>query len=350
MQDEAASGNINVTRFYDSLEFGVMLRYFSMLSLALLFTAHAWADEPGKAEPKSTADLVKQLDAESFSERQAASEALTALGKEALPALAEAAQGESTEVATRALDILRKHHESGSAELKAAAKESLQKLAAGEGTVARRAGEVLNPKPMPATPAVPPRIGLRPGIRIEPGMRIAVAGGAIGGGGKRMTFKDVNGVKEIEVVEGERTTRIEEDPAKSIKIKVTEKKDGKDETKEYEAKNAEELKEKHPEAHKLYEEYAKGAGGIRIEGLRIEAAPAFGGGEIRRLVPPAIIRDPRAVIERLDKAHKQLAEAADKLKKLADDAENGDEIRAALEAIEASQKELDEVKAQFPMR
>ncbi len=322
----------------------------------LLFASPVWAeDEPAKKEAQSTADLVKQLDAEDFAARQAASVALEARGKEALPALSEAAQGESTEVATRALDIMRKHHENGDADTKAAAKAALEKLAAGDGALARRAAEVLTPKPMPmTTPAVPPRLGLRPGFRIEPGMRIAVAGGGIAGG-KRMTFKETDGVKEIEVVEGARTIKIEEDPAKSIKVKVTEKKDGKDETKEYEAKNAEELKEKHPEGHKLYEEYAKGAGGIRIEGLRIEAAPGgFGGivpgAPIRRLEPPAIIREPRALVERIEKAQQQLDEAATKLKKMAESADNADEVRAAIESIEASKRELDEVKAQFPLR
>lgn len=330
-----------------------MLRNVRWVLAALLLSATTvWAeDEPKLNDTKSIADLVKQLDAEDFTERQAASVELQARGKEALPALSEAAQGDSAEVVTRALDILRKHHEGNDADIKAAAKAALEKLAASEGAAARRAAEVLTPKPMPSTtPAVPPRLGIRPGIRIEPGMRIAVAGGAVGGG-KRMTFKETDGVKEIEVVEGERTTKIEEVPDKSIKVKITEKKDGKDETKEYEAKNAEELKEKHPEAHKLYEEYAKGAGGIRIE--------AFGGGgfgglapaaPIRLREPPAIVREPRAVVERLDKANQQLDEVAAKLKKLAETEASAGEARAALEAIEAAKKQLDEVKAQIPVR
>lgn len=327
-----------------------MLRNLCWLFIAVTcWAAPLRADDGQEAAPKTNADLVKQLDAEDFAARQAASVELTARGKDALPALVEAATGASAEAATRALDILRQHHEGSNGDLQGAAKEALQKLAAGDGPAARRAGEILTPKPMP--PQGQAGIALRPGIRVAPGaFRIAVAGGAVGGG-KRMTFKDVNGVKEVEVVEGDRTTKIEEDPAKGIKVAVTDKKDGKDETKTYEAKNAEELKEKHPEAHKLYEQYAKrGAGGeIRIDGVRIGVA-GDGAAGIRRIDPPAIVRDPRALVERLDKTQKQLEEAAGKLKKLAEDPAHAADIRGALDAIEASKKELDEVKAQFPLR
>ncbi len=43
-------------------------------------------------------------------------------------------------------------------------------------------------------------------------------------------------------------------------------------------------------------------------------------------------------------------ETTAKLKKLIESADNADELRAAIEAIEATKKELDEVKAQFPAR
>lgn len=316
-----------------------MLRISLCLAVALwLHVAAAYADEPLAPQAKSIEQLVKELDAEGFAERQAASEALAARGTEAIDALCKAAQGESAEAATRSLEILRKHLESGEAEVKEAAKASLQKLAAGEGAVARRAAEVLTPKAKPPEPpAVDPRRGIvvRPGIRMEPGIRVAFAAG---GGGKRVTVKDIDGKKEIEVVEEGRITRIEEDPAKSIKVKITETKDGKDETKEFEAEDAEELKKEHPEAHKLYEQYAKGVGGV----IRIDGGPA-----IRRFDPPAIIREPRAVVERLEKAQKQLEDAAERIKAGAKDDES---LRAALEAIEASKKELEDVKAQFPLR
>lgn len=323
-----------------------MLRHVCWsLVAALLVAAPVWAAEPAAKEKATDADLVQQLDAEDFADRQAASNQLEARGKEAIPALVEAAKGDSAEASTRSLDILRKHFAGSDSELKAAAKTALEKLAAGEGPVARRAGEVLAPKPMAPAAVQPPRIA--PGIRLAPGgVRIAVAARAVGG--KRMTFKEVDGVKEIEVVEGDRTIRIKEDPA-GIKMEVTEKKDGKEESKKYEAKNAEDLKEKHPEAHKLYEENSKQHAGIRIEGLRI--APGFAPAPaIRRLDPPAIIREPKELTDRLEKAQQQLDEALEKLKSAAEDADDAADIRAAIEAIEASRKGLDEVRAKFPDR
>lgn len=318
-----------------------MLRTFLPgLAILLLALAPVGAEDAPK-QSKPIAELIQQLNADEFADREAASKELTARGKEAVGALIEAAQGTSPEASSRALDILRKHHEGEQPELKAAAKEALQKLAAGDGAAARSAGEILAPKPMPVTPnAVGPRIAVRPGIRLGGGaVRIAIAGGA---GAKRVSIKNVDGVKEIEVVEDARTTKINEDPAKGIKVKVTEKKDDKEESKEFEVKNAEELKEKHPEIHKIYEQYAKGfAGGDVIIG---------GGAAIRRIEPPAIIREPSAVLERLNNAEKQLTDAAEKLKELAKDEKHADQVRAMLEAIDAAKKELGEVKTQFPMR
>ena len=67
------------------------------------------------------------------------------------------------------------------------------------------------------------------------------------------------------------------------KVEITETKDGKPVTRKFEAKNADELKKKHPEAHKLYQQYSQGAAGniqLRINGQvpgngipRIQIAP-----------------------------------------------------------------------------
>jgi hypothetical protein len=54
------------------------------------------------------------------------------------------------------------------------------------------------------------------------------------------------------------------------------------------------------------------------------------------------------VIERIEKAQKQLDDTAAKLKKMADDSANADGIREALEGIEAAKKELEDVKAKIP--
>jgi hypothetical protein len=94
----------------------------------------------------------------------------------------------------------------------------------------------------------------------------------IGGKGlKRMSIKIVNGVKDIEVEEKDRKIKIHEEPTGKIEVEVTQKKDGKEKTSKYQAENADELKKKHPEAHKIYEQYGKGnaGGAIQMPRLRL---------------------------------------------------------------------------------
>jgi hypothetical protein len=330
-----------------------MWRICSVLAvIAALALGPASAQE---AADKSAADLVKQLDAESFADRQAAGEELVKRGKSAIEALIEGTRSESAETVTRSLDILRRQSESKEPEIKSAALEALQKLSSGEGPVARRAAELLKPKV--ASPAVtPPAV---PGVPLPAvpairgfgfgggGIRIAAAAGD---GVKRVSVKDENGVKDIEVVEGDRTIKINDDPAKGIKVKVTEKKDGKEETKEYEAKSADDLKTKHSEAHKLYEQYKNGGALVRLEffpGLPAGIGPVPAPPVPAIIRRPAIIPDAKEATDRLDKARQQLDEAAAQLKKAAG-ADNAAEIKAALEAIEQSKKELEAVRAKLP--
>lgn len=300
--------------------------------LVLVMTGLLRAEET-KAEP-SLETLVQQLDAEEFSARQEASAALTERGQEALPALVEAAQSDSAEISTRAIAILRQHYQGDQAELKTAAAEALQKLSAGEGAGARSAGEILKPKsvagrgPVPIFAPMPP---LAPRVRIvgPGGVRIAAVAGK---GVRRMSVKDVDGLREIEVVEADRTIIINEDRAKAIKMKVTTKQDGKEKVKDYEAENAAELKAKHPEAFKLYEQHTK----------RDIAAARFA------LERPTIVREPQAIRTHLEKAQQQLDEAATQLQKRLKDTDKDDELRTILEAMEAAKKELDEVRERFP--
>ena len=90
-------------------------------------------------------------------------------------------------------------------------------------------------------------------------------------------MRNVNGAKEVDVDETDRKIKIHEEPQKVIRIEVTTKKNGKDVTEKYEAKDAEELKKRHPEGHKIYELYGKtqgGLGGIQIQ-IQGGAVPLF---------------------------------------------------------------------------
>ena len=131
------------------------------------------------------------------------------------------------------------------------------------------------------------------------GGQIIINGGQlnIGGGGamRTMSVKNVNGVKEITATEDGKTVKIQDDPAQGIKIELTEKQNGKEVTKKYEAKNVEELKKKQPAGYELYKKYGgeqPGNGGradrrsrSRPAGICIPAGNAIPAVPLRRRVP-----------------------------------------------------------------
>ncbi len=299
-----------------------------------LNVARASEDSPtqAQADKDTIAKWIRQLDSNRFAERSEASSRLEAAGKVAFPALTEAALGNSREVTLRVIDILRRHFNEGDKATKDAAKAVLEKLTESDHqSAARRAKDVLNPKP-------PAQAGVLPGIQIGRA-QIQIQMNAIAGGqGKKVKTKIINGVKEIEVEEKDVKIKITEDPAGGIKMEVTEKKDGKETTKKYSAKSADELKKNHLDAHKIYEKHKEGAGGIvqiqAIPGQPIQIAPQaipINQGAIARTAHAAQLRAAQRLIEatakqlkgdnagetakRLEEIAKQLAEIESDLKK-----------------------------------
>ena len=260
--------------------------------------------ESSGASAGEIAALVEQLDSDKFAERQAASEKLSAIGKPAIPALAEAAAGESLEVTVRSLAILKELLESPDEPTKEAAKSALEQIAKSDRpSAARRAEDALKSLQQPQPPA---------GIMLPGGIQIAVAAA---GGGRRVSVKNVNGVKEIEADEGERKIKIVDDPKQGIKMEVTTKKNGKDVTEKYEAKNADELKKKHPKAYEFYKQYGQNQGGVVMQFQIGGAVPIRIGGQ-------AIPVPGRAAARRLntiDMAKKLLPAWSGQLKGLASD-------------------------------
>jgi hypothetical protein len=338
-------------------------KYFALiLSLVLTSLVLAQDDKP-KADAKPAAaeakavsaaeidKLMEQLDSNLFSERQTAQQKLAEIGKAAIPALEKGIQNVSREVAVRSLDILKGQYQGGDDATKAAAKEVFERLAKGnDATLAKRAAEVLSPaKPAAQIPQGAP--GIVPGRIAAAQVQIQVAGGA-GGNIRKMKVTEVNGIKAIEAEGDGKKIQITDDPAKGIHMEVTETKDGKETTQKYEAKDAAELKTKHPEAHKLYEEFTKQPAGIRLQvgGFPGGAVPAFPG----RLGAPGGIRVPRMKILRPDdlEAAKSNADSALKeldsaLKTLKDAKPGSDDLKKAQEQLEAAKKEVEELKAKL---
>ena len=198
-----------------------------------------------------------------------------------MPALEEAIQAKNLEASSRAFEIVLRHFQKGSEENKAAAQAVLQRLAAGNDLVARKAKETLEkPKtsPMDEMNALNGRIRILGGgrviIRGDGGLLPGPAGAAIPVGGgvfKSVSVSIANGIKSVTTQDGERTVKLKELADKTITGEITQKKEGKDTTDKIEAKSAEELKEKFPEAFKVYEQHfgkKEGAGlfGIGLGG------------------------------------------------------------------------------------
>src|SRR5690349_10043993 len=100
-----------------------MSRSYLLALLVMVLLGGGWAaaqEEKEAAKPDDIASLIKQLDADSFGERQNASAKLAAAAEKAIPALEKAAASDSRETSMRAFDILKGHFERGQPEAKTA--------------------------------------------------------------------------------------------------------------------------------------------------------------------------------------------------------------------------------------
>ena len=340
---------------------------FAAVIMGLFGSAPARAEDPPAAKddakpatiaatPQEIAQWIQDLDSNTFTTRQTAARKLAEVGQDAIDPLAKAAAGESLEVTRQALDILRRHYQSGEVPLKDAAQAALKKLAESENkSAAARASEIL---PQPPAPNVAQPDPFRP----VGGGRIIIGGGGVlrlGGGGRSIEVRNVNGVKTVDVEDNGKKVKIEEN--NGIKITTIEKVNGQEQTETTEAKDLDELKKKNPEAAKAYEKYVNaGLGNIQIQGaapaLPLQVLPGQGGIQIQNPVPiqipnpvpaPAAAQPvgPRIVVlqdemkkasESVEQAQKSLEQALEQLKQNPDAAaKKFAEVKLALEEIQA---------------
>ena len=294
--------------------------------------------------------VIEQLKSGRFNEREAASRQLAEFGQAAIGPLTEAAMGNQREVTMRAIDILKKYLASTDEETRKAAKAALEQIAAWpQASAARQAQQILNP-PAEPEPEAPPagRIQVFGGpiqIRVQAGL----------GGGQRIRVKQVNGAKEIEAEENGLKVTIKEDKNNGIQMEVTEKKDGKETTKKYAAKNADELAKKHPDAHKLYKKYtAQPKLNLQFPKLQ-QAMPLIPGKNQLPpnfpfppgFVPQQTKRSLEKVEQDLDKSIKELEEASKEFKI---DTKEAEKLERILEQLKASRKELDRAQSKLKSR
>lgn len=315
--------------------------------------------ETDSATPEATApdiaQWVKDMDSDTFTVREQAVARLTQAGKAAVGPVAKAAKGDSLEVTTRAIKVLKNLMGATDAPAKAAAITALEKLAKDEN----------HPAGHMAWQALQPRKGPGRGRGIGTG-RIFIGGNvvvgnvvAVGPGRVRIAFTNVNGDKSIDVTENGKKIKITENKG-GITVTVTDPPQGdkKPKPKQYKAANADELRKKHPEAHKLYEKYAKGRGAvigniqIAVAGqavagraAAINAVPRRGRGRGARTVQ--MVKSAKLI----DEARKQLDQAAAGIKAVLEAqakraVRKGDKLDLAklLEQITAARKKLAEAR------
>ena len=173
-----------------------------------------------------------------------------------------------------------------------AANDALQRLADGDSPAAARKAKSILDKKNGLTNNAPGMTTCRAGQRLRRANHHQRRATEYRRRGcmRTMSVKNVNGVKEINASEDGKTVKIKDDPAQGIKVELTEKQNGKEVTKKYEAKNVEELKKKHPAGYELYKKYIGEQPGNGVMQFRIQA-----GAEIFRSrpcprIPPAASR------------------------------------------------------------
>jgi hypothetical protein len=221
-------------------------------SLAFAQAAAPAADPPpaapaAKAEPtpqqQKIADLIKQLAADDFATRDAASNELLKIGPEALPALREALKSEDPSIQSYA-EYLVPRIEGG--------RDGPQNRR----FVTRRAGAaatldlIAPPAPRDVFIARPNRININVAAN--------------------------NGMRTTKIVDGNRQVTIDEGPD-GIRMNVIDNENGKQVQKDYEARSIEELRKERPEAAEIYDKYTARGRALNINN-----------GRVLRLAPPAL--------------------------------------------------------------
>ena len=311
----------------------IVLSFLMLLPVAQLLAQ----EKSAEADEAPIVSLIKQLAAPDFSKRQAASQQLLKLGEQAIPRLTAAALSDNREVVTRSVDILKGHLKSANEKLQSAARTALKKISAVENGVGPRLARTALAPPKPRPQPVPGK-----GIPGFPQIQLQVQGAA-----QAIKIQNVNGVKDIEVTEKGRSIKIHDDPNQGIKVEITETKDGKPVTRKFEAKNADELKKKHPEAHKLYQQYSQGAAGkIQIRNFQVpgNGIPRI---QIAPFKIPAIPANPRQApgggLQRItDIRLQQMERMIQSIQKQVEAA--GEDAGPVKESLEHLKKALEEIK------
>ncbi len=162
---------------------------------------------------------------------------------------------------------------------------------------------------------------------------------AFGGNQKQISVSNVNGERTINARENGKQVEISDRDGKNITVRVEEEANGKKQTNEYKAADLDELKQKHPDAAKLYEEYTQQAPGIQVQAVfnAFPGFPAPGGA-------PGVLQANQSIERALD----DLAEARKQVEVLkAQDNADKEALDRLAQRLDAAEKGLFEAQARL---
>lgn len=235
-------------------------------------------EAPEAPDAKQVAAWIADLESHSQATRSAAQTALQRAGDAALAQIVAAVRSPSPEVRLRCVEILRRHAAGDDPTRAQAGQSALDTLAQDADMGVARAAEsaiAANARQRAADEYAEQQEQLMLGrgralVRLRP-LAVAKAVGIPAGAVRSVSISVVNGKRNIVAQSGDERVEISDGDDAGIKLSITKKVDGKETKETYAAKDAAELKAKHPAAHKVYEQYAKD-GGVKIEAkLLLEA-------------------------------------------------------------------------------
>ncbi len=292
-------------------------------------------EKPIEATPEQLKQWTQDLVNPKFATRQAASQKLVHAGKAGMEAVAGAARTEDLELATRCLSVLTEGLNAKSPEVQEAARTALQDLAKSENkSVAQRARAALETPVKLTLPEARGRIGLQ-------------------GNFQQIAVQINNGMRTIKVTENGKEIAISDNNGKQITVTTTETVNGQKATKSVTAKDEEDLKKNHPDAHALFDKYTKGGNGIQ---LRIGGNAIGNGVIVGQPGVPRIINRPRMVnpikaadaFEEIDQLRLKLENSNEKLSKAAEsDKPDPADLKSISADIKALTKRLSEIKTEL---
>ena len=241
------------------------------------------AAEPRATEPDGPAPTAARPDAEQIAAwigdlespahatRSAAQLALQRAGEAALLPVVAAVRSPNPEVRLRCVDVLRRHAAGDDPALAQAGQSALEALTKNSDMSVARAAEsaiAANARERAAAEFAEQQEQLMLGrrgavVRLRP-LGVAKAVGIPAANVRSISIAVVNGKRTIVAQNGDERVEISDGGDDGVKMSISKKVDGKEKKDTFVAKDASELKAKHPEAHKVYEQYAKD-GGVKVE-------------------------------------------------------------------------------------